>query len=91
MAAWSSAAYWCRGPVAARFGELLDPGNAAQTPCRCLHRRDAHSVCTPGCTEVATVADHIVPLRVDDSAPYDEANLQALCAAHHNAKTARAI
>ena len=45
-------------------------------------------ICThPGCTTPATPIDHIIPLAVDPSQPYDEANLQALCVAHHNAKT----
>jgi 5-methylcytosine-specific restriction enzyme A len=40
-----------------------------------------------GCTAPATDVDHIVRLRTG-GAPYDWANLQALCHSHHSAKTA---
>jgi len=35
----------------------------------------------------AVVPDHIIPLRVDLSRKYDEANLQSLCVEHHAQKT----
>ena len=43
---------------------------------------------TPGCPALATHVDHIVP-RSRGGAPFDPANCQPFCAAHHNAKTAR--
>lgn len=45
-----------------------------------------HPVCVQ-CGARATVADHIVPHRGDVSLFYNEANLQALCARCHSAKT----
>lgn len=48
-----------------------------------------HPVCThPGCTTLATPVDHVTPLS-EGGDPWDEANLQALCTSHHNAKTRR--
>jgi 5-methylcytosine-specific restriction endonuclease McrA len=40
------------------------------------------------CPELASEVDHIVALR-DGGDPYDTANCQPLCHAHHAAKTAR--
>ncbi|MFH5927068.1 HNH endonuclease [Roseomonas xinghualingensis] len=53
--------------------------------------RRANGMCQePGCcrTGVRLFADHIVELK-DGGAPFDPANGQALCGAHHTAKTAR--
>jgi len=41
----------------------------------------------PGCTKPATDVDHILPRAQGGADDWD--NLQALCHAHHNAKTAR--
>ncbi len=43
---------------------------------------------TLGRVVVASVVDHIVPIK-DGGARFDPANLQALCVSCHNAKTAR--
>ena len=37
---------------------------------------------------VGTIVDHIIPLKVDWSKRFDESNLQLLCLACHNKKTA---
>lgn len=47
-------------------------------------RRDRYQCQAPGCSARATDVDHIVN---DDN--HSESNLQALCAPHHKAKTAR--
>ena len=48
-----------------------------------------HPICViAGCGCVAMVVDHIKALN-DGGDKYDEANLQAMCAFHHNQKTAR--
>ena len=43
--------------------------------------------CVPGCGSKATHVDHIVPIRAGGRG-YDFDNLQPLCFAHHNQKTA---
>jgi 5-methylcytosine-specific restriction protein A len=45
---------------------------------------------TLGCPNLATDVDHIVALR-DGGEPWDETNLQPLCAKHHDQKTAREV
>lgn len=45
---------------------------------------------THGCDTPATDVDHIISLRAG-GAPYDWANLQALCHPHHSAKTAAEV
>lgn len=45
---------------------------------------------TPGCHNLSTDVDHIVPLR-DGGAPLDRTNLQGLCHMHHAQKTAREV
>ena len=42
-----------------------------------------------GCTEAATVVDHITPHKGNDVLFWDDRNWQALCARCHNRKTAR--
>lgn len=42
------------------------------------------------CGALATQVDHIHPLR-DDGDPYDQANLQTLCASCHSRKTASEV
>lgn len=49
----------------------------------CVHCEDEGQV-TP-----ATVVDHITPHRGDRALFWDRSNWQALCARHHNVKTAR--
>jgi len=41
-----------------------------------------------GLVEVATVVDHIIPVK-KGGAGYDENNLQSLCKKHHDSKSAR--
>lgn len=49
-----------------------------------------HPVCEwPGCGERARSVDHIVPHKGDEALAYDTGNLQALCKAHHDAKSRR--
>lgn len=49
----------------------------------------AHPLCEePGCHEIATEVDHIVPL-AQGGAHCSEANSQGLCKAHHTSKTNR--
>lgn len=49
----------------------------------------AQPLCSaPGCRELATELDHIVPVS-QGGAVWDEENLAGLCTAHHAAKTAR--
>ncbi|QFS82340.1 hypothetical protein FIV09_05830 [Roseivivax sp. THAF197b] len=45
----------------------------------------AHS----GCTEKASVVDHVIPHRGDMQLFWDRTNWQALCAHHHNAHKQR--
>ncbi|KKN49387.1 hypothetical protein LCGC14_0643630 [marine sediment metagenome] len=55
-----------------------------------LGRNPLCVVClTAGRTEPATVVDHIVPHRGDMVLFWKLSNHQALCTAHHNAKTGR--
>ena len=50
-----------------------------------------HPFCQePGCTRPTTDVDHVIPMR-EGGEPYDRANLQALCHAHHSGKTAREV
>lgn len=68
-----------------------DRGRIYHTPrWRALRRRilDATPYCP--CGALASHVDHVIPLRqgVD---PFDEANLQALCAACHSRKTATEV
>lgn len=37
----------------------------------------------------ATVVDHIIPHKGDQTLMWDESNFQSLCSKHHNIKTAR--
>lgn len=45
--------------------------------------------CCVVCGSSATVVDHVIPHRGDESLFWDESNWQPLCAAHHGAKTMR--
>lgn len=49
--------------------------------------RRQHPRCEwPGCIRLADITDHIVPL-AEGGQPYDWANYQSLCTAHHQVKT----
>lgn len=47
-----------------------------------------HPLCVE-CVDPATVVDHVTPHRGDVGLFWAQGNWQALCAAHHNAKTGR--
>lgn len=44
----------------------------------------------PGCNNLTTDADHVVPI-AEGGAPFDRANVQGLCKKHHSEKTAREV
>lgn len=48
-----------------------------------------HQCSVRGCTEQATIVDHIEPHRGDINKFWDASNWQAMCKHHHDAKTAR--
>lgn len=52
-------------------------------------RRARYRCAVEGCPTWANEVDHVVPLIAWRGSPFDEANLQALCASHHASKTAR--
>ena len=53
--------------------------------------RHRQGVCAvPGCPRRATHVDHLDPVRTAPSRALDPLNVQALCHAHHSAKTAGA-
>ncbi|MBP7619319.1 MAG: HNH endonuclease [Gemmatimonadales bacterium] len=52
-------------------------------------KRKRGAVCERCGSDHRVIADHIVELK-DGGAPLDEANIELLCQAHHNAKTAAA-
>jgi len=53
------------------------------------HPYCAHCLQQDGRYEPATVVDHIIPHKGDKTLFWDRDNWQALCARHHNMKTAR--
>ena len=62
---------------------------AAWRKLRTLYLADHPHCAVPGCRRPATVVDHVIAHRGEQTLFFDPANLQALCKPHHDSKTAR--